>query len=632
MKRVWLVLFILLFLSSPLGAQNTHNLQSMQREMQAFFGEALRGYIHSGCAPAVPVSSLTFNPFACTGYVQDGAELYYANQAATALGPLNAGNGTYWLALHRSTTDPVAGWTRQLLTRYVWQQSATQPNTPSGAVLFARVTVAGGVIAEVDQFGPRGGVVPSLGLVHVRDFGADGVGDDHAAIQAAVNGLPAEGGVVLLGDQHGAMTYTVNAEILSDKDHVYLVGLGRNTTIKPGVAGISVIRHAGSDGGVRNLTIDCAGLANTTGLAIAPEDESQTTVITHQNYNTFRDLHILSCAEGIRQVTGPDVGGADSGNWYNTFAHIHIQFCTLGINLIDHPTDASVSQVNRNNWLAIRVGQTGTNTGLWCQACATNTFTGVHFEGIQDGTSPSAVPTAIVIEGQSRAGGDNNDNVFFGTQFEANTRDIDIRTSNATTNKFIGISGVPQKVVDNGNGTTIIGASFIRHQSSVIDYSSITGALVLNPFNGVSIPGTISNRFAVNGTIAAGILGLGNIAAVSAPNSNFGYALALLSDSVGRNLILGSNDFNAGTNTGTSLSLSTGATHFSAATAGGSSATPVVFGPQGIQPGALTHAGLPAAANGTVVYCSNCTPNSNPCTDAGTGAIAKRLNGAWDCR
>lgn len=35
-------------------------------------------------------------------------------------------------------------------------------------------------------------------------------------------------------------------------------------------------------------------------------------------------------------------------------------------------------------------------------------------------------------------------------------------------------------------------------------------------------------------------------------------------------------------------------------------------------------------ANGSIVYCSDCTI-ANPCAGAGTGAVAKRINGAWVC-
>jgi len=41
-------------------------------------------------------------------------------------------------------------------------------------------------------------------------------------------------------------------------------------------------------------------------------------------------------------------------------------------------------------------------------------------------------------------------------------------------------------------------------------------------------------------------------------------------------------------------------------------------------------AALGTPANGTIVYCSDCTIAS-PCAGSGTGALAKRLNGVWVC-
>lgn len=47
--------------------------------------------------------------------------------------------------------------------------------------------------------------------------------------------------------------------------------------------------------------------------------------------------------------------------------------------------------------------------------------------------------------------------------------------------------------------------------------------------------------------------------------------------------------------------------------------------------GAIVFASLPAApVNGMLVYCSDCTI-ATPCAGAGSGALAKRLNGAWVC-
>jgi hypothetical protein len=44
----------------------------------------------------------------------------------------------------------------------------------------------------------------------------------------------------------------------------------------------------------------------------------------------------------------------------------------------------------------------------------------------------------------------------------------------------------------------------------------------------------------------------------------------------------------------------------------------------------LNAASFATATNGSTVYCSDCTI-TNPCAGAGTGAIAKRLNGVWVC-
>lgn len=46
--------------------------------------------------------------------------------------------------------------------------------------------------------------------------------------------------------------------------------------------------------------------------------------------------------------------------------------------------------------------------------------------------------------------------------------------------------------------------------------------------------------------------------------------------------------------------------------------------------GARSFAGLGAEPNGRIVYCSDCI-FANPCAGGGTGAFAKRLNGAWRC-
>ena len=46
--------------------------------------------------------------------------------------------------------------------------------------------------------------------------------------------------------------------------------------------------------------------------------------------------------------------------------------------------------------------------------------------------------------------------------------------------------------------------------------------------------------------------------------------------------------------------------------------------------GSVAFASLPASLNGSLIYCSDCAI-ANPCTGSSTGAVAKRINGAWVC-
>jgi hypothetical protein len=75
-------------------------------------------------------------------------------------------------------------------------------------------------------------------------------------------------------------------------------------------------------------------------------------------------------------------------------------------------------------------------------------------------------------------------------------------------------------------------------------------------------------------------------------------------------------------------------------TGGGTATTLPVGGPSGINSnlawapkiviGSVPFASLGTPVNGTIVYCPDCTI-ANPCAGAGTGALAKRINGVWVC-
>lgn len=181
--------------------------------------DGLSSFIVSGGAPQVPSpGSLTFAAFACRGNITFNAQWHHVNQTAASVGPLNAGNGTYWLALHRDTTTVLAGWTRQAGTQYLWQLNAVSPGNPIGGLLLAQVTVAGGVITVVTDKRKR----TPVATVSFVDFGADptGVADSSTAIQEAFNS-----GYKQLVIEDG--TYKINTTLTLPAYPIEIVGQSR---------------------------------------------------------------------------------------------------------------------------------------------------------------------------------------------------------------------------------------------------------------------------------------------------------------------------------------------------------------------------------------------------------------------
>ena len=132
---------------------NTHNAPDETREQWAtHYDMAVPFLVAPTCLPAVPGGGggLTFGAFSCSAYVQDTTNhlLIYVTQPATSVGPLNSGDGTYWLGLHKNVSGAVASWTRQTGTHYLWLKQASQPANPDSVLVFAQVTIAGGIIGD----------------------------------------------------------------------------------------------------------------------------------------------------------------------------------------------------------------------------------------------------------------------------------------------------------------------------------------------------------------------------------------------------------------------------------------------------------------------------------------------------
>jgi hypothetical protein len=278
---------------------------------------------------------------------------------------------------------------------------------------------------------------------NVWRYGADpsGTADSRSAIQTAINLAQAAFALTPYGDAGPVFiprgTYRIDATSSPDSlgnglvvpytapnltlQRVRIVGEGRSTVLRANTANMIVIRFCDSHGGVENLTIDGAGLANVHGLAVVPESRAQTGSLVYQLYNRFENLYVHSCTEGLVLQCGPRVGGADSGCWYNEFSCMHIFACRRGIWLASPPNFSS--GVNRNWFVDVRIGQQ-CNTGVQIDSGGTNNFQ-IALEGVEMGTSPNLTPTALKIAAADAFGTANESNRFWGVTFEGNTRDID---------------------------------------------------------------------------------------------------------------------------------------------------------------------------------------------------------------
>jgi hypothetical protein len=156
-------------------------------------------YITQGGLPIVPSASITLPAFACTGVLYSAGVSTAVTQVPAIVGPLVGGNGTYWVALHRDPVAAVSGWTRQAGTRYLWTKATTRPALADGVVL-ALVTVAGGVITQIDDLRVPSSLVRE-GTYNVTDPLYGGVADDSTdvgpALRAAIAAAIAQRGRVV---------------------------------------------------------------------------------------------------------------------------------------------------------------------------------------------------------------------------------------------------------------------------------------------------------------------------------------------------------------------------------------------------------------------------------------------------
>lgn len=278
-------------------------------------------------------------------------------------------------------------------------------------------TMISGVVRYADGFTP----------INVLAFGVDNTGatDCSDSLQAVIDSVEAwGGGKVYLP----AGTYLVENEILFNETFasgagISLIGDGhRATIIQAGADSMTIIHWATSYGAIDGVYLYGNGFDGVSGLRVTPEDETQTSTVVHQNYNTFSNMRIEGCDEGVVLQCGPYVGSTVSGCYYNTFQSLYIHNNLRGIWFKDGP-NASSSGSNRNQFFGVRIGL-ATNTGIQIDDGATNSFYGCSVENVTTGTSPNTTPTGVYIDYAGFGGYACSENYFYGFISENVTRDL----------------------------------------------------------------------------------------------------------------------------------------------------------------------------------------------------------------
>jgi len=562
------------------------------------------------------------------------------NGGRTQLGPWDASGATYTIPAKRGTTaqlpaictvgaeyfatDATPGQNKYLCTATnTWTQQAgggTSTFLQNGAGAVART-----VTAKLQD------------VVHVKDFGAkgDGVTDDSAAFAAAL----ASGAAEVRADSG---TYVVNSVITLAKGQKLYLGVGQHT-----IGGIRFSDSLTDQSGTG--IIECAGSGQTT---LILRNGANTDVISQTNfaaltgtnsqYGLFRG-EIRSCtidgnkanqtaaSYGIRLyghglvMTDVSVRNAYSDGIYTEWG-VDSTFATP-FNDLEGFFKGIRSAFNQGNGWTFRgphdsdfvevvLYQNG-GWGMQVQTSSTyngnghlsninafmNTLGGIYSNSSLDGSqvaATSATGWGMLID--SGAGSHNLSASEFagpvGLEIRAPSQRISGDIVNTTTAglRLNGGSGNFTLQMFNDTGYQIdfaneIGPSIIfANSANPPSGTMFNGAPGQTDFVFFDFGGSSANRYIALPVQTVHVAGW----APQFPQSNA--VMAVINDNT-----------QTGNLSATNLTLSNSA-----------------------QVGSTTFAGLSSAANGAILYCSNCT-QTNTCAAGGSGAMAMYIGGAWNC-
>ncbi|HXM43471.1 MAG TPA: glycosyl hydrolase family 28-related protein [Bryobacteraceae bacterium] len=474
-------------------------------------------------------------------------------------------------------------------------------------------------------------------VVHVKDFGAkgDGVTDDSAAFTAA---LASGGGEVRADDG----TYVVNSVITLAKGQKIYFGVGTHT-----VGGIRFSDSLTDQTGTGK--IECAGPGVTTlmlknGANVDVISQTNFAALTGQNstFGLFRGeirgctidgnkINQTGASYGIRlyghglEITDVSVRNAYSDGIYTEWG-LDSTFATPYLDLEGYFTGIRSAFNNGNGWtfrgphdsdfVEMVLYQNG-GWGMQVQTSTTyngnghlsnlnaflNTLGGVYSNSSLDGSqimATTATGWGMLID--AGAGSHNFSAAEFagpvGLEVRAPSQIISGNVVNTTT------AGLR---LNGGSGNFTL--QMFNNSGYQIDFANEVGPSVISADSANPVPGTLFNGtpnqadyvFVDFGGSASGRYTSLPVQTVHVagwapqfPQSNS--VMAVINDTT-----------QTGNLSATNLTLSNSA-----------------------QVGSSTYANLGSGANGTILYCSNCTQTA-ACAAGGSGAMAMYVNGAWSC-
>lgn len=658
----WILGFVALVASGGVAFADTatHGLADQSRQRQQWYGDALAPYVVSGCSPAVPGGGgTTVGTFACEAYARDSttSELLYINQETNTVS-LSGGNGTYWLAVHKDRSTSVSSWTRQSGTHYMWRISSSKPASPANGIIVAQVVVSAGNITSTLR-ALSSDATKYKGVLNVQGYGAagDGTTDDTNAVKAALAECPTHGCTIFFPPGQYPISSTL--DLTNKLNRRFVCGAVRaNNDVQQ-----CDLVYTGTSGNLINA--DGTRGLEIAGMNLAYSDAAYNGTLINLNQTsgstntTWINIHDGRIGGRTGAVSAASLIDMD------LVYDINIERNTF-LNAVTYIRGSSVSVVNAN---AVKI-----RDNLFLQSTSGTSQIRLGGQGwVIEGNSfepcTASVACSISIDPVGQRGLQ-----FTGNWMGDATSGLWINLTGGALlggafhgNEIQGTGSTDCISLGAAEGVSIMGNMLECSSESVIGSSAETVIELANKKTNIMFTGlsTVAGRSIIDDAtrlwftskVDFDSAGTGQSdAKVRMRNASGGNALEWgHSNTTGYASVLGHESSNGGSFVCLHCEHGTNANTFKTrgivgrfiyndksgamtigrvATANAdnqSMTTDVTFDANGmIKITSVAFANLGTPSNGTIVYCADCTIAS-PCAGAGTGALAKRLNGAWIC-